>query len=88
VELCTAAYAKAEGKSQRAAELESIELAAYLAEEMGLRLHAGHGLDYHNVRPIARIARMSALNIGYSIVARALFVGLKTAVFEMKRLVS
>ena len=83
-----AAYAKAQGQRLRAAELERLELAAYLADEMGLVLHAGHGLDYHNVRPVARIARLAALNIGFSIVARAMFVGLKSAVGEMKRLIS
>jgi pyridoxine 5-phosphate synthase len=88
VELCTAAYAEAHGKNQRSAELERLELAGYLADEMGLGLHAGHGLDYHNARPVARIPRLAALNIGYSIIARSVFVGLKTAVLEMKLLLS
>ncbi|MCX5796467.1 MAG: pyridoxine 5'-phosphate synthase [Elusimicrobia bacterium] len=88
VELCTAAYAEAKGKHRRSAELERLELAGYLADEMGLVLHAGHGLDYHNVRPIARIPRLGALNIGFSIIARSVFVGLKTAVLEMKLLLS
>jgi len=88
VELCTAAYAAAKSKSQRAAELERVELAGYLADELGMDLHAGHGLDYHNVVPITRIPRLGTLNIGFSIVARAVFVGLKTAVREMKLLLS
>jgi pyridoxine 5-phosphate synthase len=88
VELCTAAYAEAEGKNRRSAELERLELAGYLADEMGLGLHAGHGLDFHNVRPVARIPRLMALNIGFSIMARSVFVGLKTAVLEMKLLLS
>jgi len=88
VELCTAAYAQADAKKERASELERLELAAYLVDELGLRLHAGHGLDYHNVRPIAGIPRIAALNIGFSIIARSVFVGLKTAVLEMKLLVS
>ena len=58
-----------------------------MAWEMGLTVHAGHGLDYHNVAPIARIPHMSALNIGFSIVARSVFVGFKSAVGEMRRLV-
>jgi pyridoxine 5-phosphate synthase len=58
-----------------------------MAWEMGLTAHAGHGLDYHNVAPIARVPHMSALNIGYSIVARSVFVGFKSAVGEMRRLV-
>ena len=55
---------------------------------MGLNLHAGHGLDYHNVQPVARIPHLSAMNIGFSIVARSVFVGLKSAVAEMKQLIS
>ncbi len=88
VELCTAAYAEAPGKNRRSGELERLELAGYLADEMGLGFHAGHGLSYHNVRPVARIPRVGALNIGFSIVARSIFVGLKTAVLEMKILLS
>ena len=87
IELCTSAYAETSGKKQRAAELERLELAGYLADEMGLHLHAGHGLDYHNVRSIARIPRMEALNIGFAVIARAVFVGLKAAVAELKQLV-
>ncbi|MBI5240839.1 MAG: pyridoxine 5'-phosphate synthase [Elusimicrobia bacterium] len=88
VELCTSAYAEAPGKNRRAAELERLELAGYLADEMGLGIHAGHALNYHNVRPVARIPRLGALNIGFAIVARSVFVGLKTAVLEMKLLLS
>lgn len=88
VELCTTAYAEAEGKNKKKAELEQLALAAYLAYEMGLTVHAGHGLDYHNVRAVARIPHMGALNIGFSIVARSVFVGLKAAVSEMKQLLT
>lgn len=56
--------------------------------QAGLALHAGHGLTYRNVRPIAAIEGMHELNIGHSIVARALMVGFEEAVREMKRLVS
>jgi len=87
VELCTAKYAKATGKHLQQAELERISLASYLAEELGLELHAGHDLDYGNVAPIAQIPHMSCLNIGFSIVARSVFTGLKSAVAEMKRLI-
>ena len=55
---------------------------------MDLNLHAGHGLDYHNVQAVARIPHLGALNIGFSIVARSVFVGLKTAVVEMKHLIN
>ena len=88
VELCTAAYAEAEGKTNVKSELERIELAGYLAYEMGLGLHAGHGLDYHNVQAVARIPHLTALNIGFSIVSRSVFVGLKAAVTEMKHLIA
>ena len=54
----------------------------------GMALHAGHGLTYHNVRPVAAIEGMHELNIGHSIVSRALMVGFEQAVREMKRLVT
>ncbi len=88
VELGASAYARAKGKGRAAEELERLELAGYLADEMGLGLHVGHSLDYHNVRPVARMAHLKAVHIGFSIIARALFVGLKPAVAEMKRLVA
>ncbi len=52
-----------------------------------MQLHAGHGLNYHNVGPVAAIEHMDELNIGHSIVARAIFVGFANAVTEMKRLI-
>jgi pyridoxine 5-phosphate synthase len=52
-----------------------------------MKLHAGHGLNYHNVQAVARIDSMRELNIGHSIIARAVFSGLQTAVAEMKRLI-
>lgn len=87
VELDTSDYCKAYGKPAKKAQLERLELAAYMAWEMGLTVHAGHGLDYHNVTPVARVPHLSALNIGFSIVARSVFVGLKPAVAEMRRLI-
>ena len=86
VELHTGAYAGAAGAA-RGAELAKIEKAGALALGLGLGLNAGHGLDYDNVGPVARLPRMQELNIGFSIIARALFVGLETAVREMKSLV-
>ena len=56
--------------------------------ELGMTLHAGHGLTYRNVRPVAAIEGMHELNIGHSIVARAIMVGLEKAVRQMKLLVS
>lgn len=88
VELCTSRYAQTRGKRRQGFELERLELAAYLAHELRLGLHAGHGLDYHNVAAVARIPHVDCLNIGFSIVARAVFTGLRTAVTEMKRLIA
>jgi pyridoxine 5-phosphate synthase len=88
VELCTTSYCRAEGKNNVKTELERLELAGYLAFEMGMGLHAGHGLDYHNVAAVARIPHLTAVNIGFAIVSRSVFVGLKSAVAEMKQLIS
>ena len=88
VELCTTSYCRAEGKNNVKSELERLELAGYLAFEMGMGLHAGHGLDYHNVQAVGRIPHLTAVNIGFAIVSRSVFVGLKTAVAEMKQLIS
>ncbi|OGS45675.1 MAG: pyridoxine 5'-phosphate synthase [Elusimicrobia bacterium RIFOXYB2_FULL_62_6] len=87
IELCTSKYSESWGKKLQAKELERLELAALLVNEMEMGLHAGHGLDYYNVVPVARIEGMECLNIGYSIISRAMFVGLKNAVSDMKRLV-
>jgi len=87
IELCTSAYSQAWGKKLQAKELERLQLAGFLVKELEMQLHAGHGLDYYNVVPVARMEGMDCLNIGYSIISRAMFVGLKTAVGEMKRLI-
>ncbi len=88
IEICTSVYAESWGKKIQAQELEKIQLASFLVKELGMNLHAGHGLDYYNVVPIANIDGMDCLNIGFSIISRAVFVGLKNAVAEMKRLTS
>ena len=85
VELHTGKYADTDGDEQ-AAELERIVAAAAYGHDLGLVINAGHGLHYQNVRPIAEIEQVVELNIGHSIVARALFDGLGPAVTEMKRL--
>lgn len=85
VELHTGAYAEAVGE-HRARELKRIEVAARHAASLGLTVHAGHGLHYHNVQPIAAIAEIVELNIGHAIVAHAVIHGMATAVAEMKRL--
>ena len=87
IELCTGKYSQSWGKKLQAQELERLQLAAYLVKELNLHLHAGHGLDYYNVSPVARIDGMECVNIGYAIISRAMFVGLKNAVAEMKRLI-
>ena len=87
VELCTSAYANAMGKHKQTMELERLELAAYLAHELKLEIHAGHGLDYSNVGPVAEITHLRCLNIGFSIISRAVFTGLRSAVAEMKKLI-
>lgn len=86
IEIHTGQYALTETPKAREAERARIVRAGGMINAAGLRLHAGHGLTYHNVLPIAGIAGMLELNIGHSIVARALMVGLKDAVAEMKRL--
>jgi pyridoxine 5-phosphate synthase len=86
IELHTGGYADATTSEQRAAELFRIAGAARLAVSAGLEVHAGHGLNYHNIGPIAAIADIVELNIGHAIVARALFSGLAAAVADMKQL--
>lgn len=85
VELHTGAYADAVGEHQ-ARELNRIQIAARHASLLGLTVHAGHGLHYHNVHPIAAIEQIVELNIGHAIVARAVMYGMAEAVSEMKRL--
>jgi len=87
VELHTGQYALAAAPAQQK-ELENLKAIGALVRQAGLTLHAGHGLTYRNVRPVAAIEGMHELNIGHSIVARALMVGFEEAVREMKRLVS
>lgn len=94
VELHTGAYANAGWKLGRASvgeagrELERLARAAAEARKLGLRVNAGHGLDYRNVRAVAAIPEIEELNIGFAIVARAVFVGLDRAVREMRRAIA
>ncbi len=85
IELHTGRYAQSHG-AEKVHELERIRQAVAHAASCNLIVNAGHGLDYHNVAPIAAIPQIVELNIGYAIVGRALFVGIKDAVREMKRL--
>jgi pyridoxine 5-phosphate synthase len=86
VELHTGSYANAKAGKDQQSELATLVAAGKLIRNAGLALHAGHGLNYENVRPVADIEGMHELNIGHSIVSRAVFVGLREAVREMKRL--
>jgi len=88
VELHTGHYADARGPGSRRRALERIRAAAEYAAGKGLRVNAGHGLNYENVGPIAAIAQIGELNIGHAIVARAVFVGIAQAVREMKALLA
>lgn len=86
IEIHTGHYADLHGAAAVAQELQRIADAARLGHGAGLQVNAGHGLHYHNVQAIARIAEIRELNIGHAIVARALFSGMAEAVAEMKRL--
>ena len=91
VELHTGAYAQATLRhhaDQTRTALKSLATAADRIRAAGLTLNAGHGLTYRNVKPIAAIESMHELNIGHSIIARAIMVGLEQAVRDMKRLIS
>lgn len=85
VEIHTGAYADADA-AHRGRELERIVRAARDARARGLKVHAGHGLHYENVQPIAAIPEIVELNIGHAIVARAIIVGMHASVAEMKTL--
>jgi pyridoxine 5-phosphate synthase len=88
VELHTGRYADATTAHARNERLEELARGGRLVHDAGLELAAGHGLTYRNVVPVARLERMGELNIGHSIVARAVLVGFSQAVREMKALVS
>ncbi len=85
IELHTGTYAEASGSAQ-ARELERLSTAAKRAANLGLEVHAGHGLTYNNVTPVASISEIVELNIGHCIIGRAIFVGLEKAVRDMKTL--
>lgn len=87
IELHTGSYALAKTRKQRAAELKKIKEAAHYAHGLGLVVNAGHGLNYSNARAVAQIPSISELNIGHSIVSRAVVVGLKRAVQEMLKII-
>lgn len=86
VEIHTGNYANLRGMEQ-VKELERIREAALLAAALGIGVNAGHGLDYHNIEPLTRIAEIEEYNIGHSIMARAMFHGLERAVRDMRALI-
>lgn len=86
VELHTGAYADAPNEKKTREELERIRKAAQLGRQLGLKVHAGHGLHHHNTAPIAAIFEVTELNIGHALIARAVMTGLDEAVASMKRL--
>lgn len=87
VELHTGEYADAHGDEPRAFELARLHRAARFGVELGLSVHAGHGLTYRNVVPVAALPEIEELNIGHSIVSRSILVGMEHAVREMRDLV-
>ena len=86
VELHTGTYANATDPKERENQLQILDAAAKVVGSTDMQLHAGHGLTYTNVIPVAQIDGMLELNIGHSIVSRSIFVGMQEAVREMKRL--
>jgi pyridoxine 5-phosphate synthase len=87
VELHTGRYCEAKTQRDRSRELTRIVEAAKAATKLGMRVAAGHGLDYWNVQAVARIEEITELNIGYAIICRAVLTGMERAVREMKELI-
>ena len=85
VELHTGRYCELEGEAQRS-ELARLQKAAALCGKLGLECHAGHGLSYADVQPVAAIPQVRELNIGHFLVGEAIFVGLGEAIREMRRM--
>ena len=86
VELHTGTYCEASGHQEVEAELHRLQESAARAGQLGLAVHAGHGLNVRNVAPVARIPLVEELNIGHSLIGRAVFLGLQAAVAEMKEI--
>jgi len=87
VELHTGAYANAAGEEAAGKELMQLRAAAERGKELGLRINAGHGLNYLNVKPVLGLPGLEELHIGHSIVSRAVFTGLASAVREMSSII-
>lgn len=83
IELHTGTYANAERAVDEAIELQKLERGAQAASKLGLGVSAGHGLDYHNVQPVAAVPEIEELNIGHAIVSRAMMMGMERAIRDM-----
>lgn len=88
IELHTGAYSEAFGTEDEETEFQKLKEASIYAQSLGLKVNAGHGLNYQNVNRMHEIPNLVELNIGHSIIARAIFVGLEKAVVEMKGLIN
>jgi len=87
IELHTGEFANAKNEIEQREKLEKLIVAAELAHNLGIKVNAGHGLNYHNVTLMHKVPHLEELNIGHSIIARAVFSGLETAVRDMKELI-
>jgi pyridoxine 5-phosphate synthase len=85
IELHTGEYANTSG-AERVRQLDRLDRAASLASKLELAVHAGHGLTYENVQPVAAIPEIEELNIGHSVIARAVLTGMERAVKDMSRI--
>jgi pyridoxine 5-phosphate synthase len=88
VEIHTGRYCNAKGQESRLQELDRLQESVRMAQKLKLQIAAGHGLDYSNITAVAQIPAIEEFNIGHSIIARAVLVGMKEAVAEMVRLIS
>lgn len=88
IELHTGEYANSKDIERTRFELERVRSSAKFGRELGLKVYAGHGLTYLNVKPIAKIKEIEELNIGHSIIANSIFMGLEEAVRKMKKLIN
>ncbi|MGL5033288.1 MAG: pyridoxine 5'-phosphate synthase [Microcystaceae cyanobacterium] len=88
IELHTGKYADAPNANLQSLELEALHTGCEKARELGLRVNAGHGLTYWNVQPVAGLPGMEELNIGHTIISRAVLVGMERAVREMKQAIA
>ena len=87
IELHTGQYANAFGTEKEEIEFQRLKKAAFLAKKLGLKVNAGHGLNYDNVHRMHEIPELEELNIGHSIIARSIYVGFEKAVSEMDNLI-